>query len=251
MALEAMVCAPIVPVSLTASSFASPRVAAYLLHDEPGLVWRSTGLSGQFLRVNLSDAWDTIALMGSNLRATATIRVRAGASSAATDAASGAPLDITFNAHTGKMKRTGAMSFHKLNAPVNHPWVRIDITDAGNPDGYLQASRLVFGKAIECDGIDNGAEVSYENRSTSNLLRFKTTPTWKMTFSGIERSAFYGGWDIFLDWAAERNAFLFVPIIDGPYMHQEMGLATLNAVTKVTHNNWETVEIEVTAQLNL
>lgn len=251
MALEAIVCAPIVPVSLNASSAASPQVAAYLLHDEPGLVWRSTGLSGQYLRVNLSGAWDTIALMGSNLRASATIRIRAGATSAATDATSGAPIDVTINAHTGSIKRTGAMSFYKLNGPVNHTWVRIDITDTGNPDGYLQASRLVIGKAIECDGIDNGAEVSYENRSTSNLLRFKTTPTWKMTLSGISEADYYAEWEDFIDWAAERRAFLFVPIVGGPHMHKQMGLATFANVAKATKINHDRSEVELTVQLNL
>ena len=54
---------------------------SYMLTDHPAIVWRSANLTSVFFIVDMGSApvaYDTVALIGSNLRATDTVRVQTG-----------------------------------------------------------------------------------------------------------------------------------------------------------------------------
>ena len=197
--------------------------------DEPGFVWRTANLTTTYGKVQLSGAeWDTFALVGSNLRATDTIRIRAGATSASVDGTAGLTVDQTFNAWSGVAPTGGALSFKLLTASVTSPFVRIDITSAGNPANYVQAGRLVLGKRVETDGVNVGAEQTFEDSSVvesgpgyTSVDRYNTRIGWKVTLEGITDAKYYTNWFPFLRSVGITQAFVFIPDTDSPYIQNQ------------------------------
>ena len=161
--------------TLTASSTAGNLTAANLLTDIKSEVWRSIGTSA-----TLTLAWPVAEMVGMvalpfcSLTASATIRVRGYSDGGATllfdtstfyTASNGAaagqtavidktaapfvpptiwdwglvPLNVNSYAHAGAA--TGAVWF----APYAVKTIRIDIYDASNPLGYIEAGRIVVG----------------------------------------------------------------------------------------------------------
>ncbi len=199
--------------------------------DEPGFVWRSANLTTVYAKVQLTSAvtdWDTFALVGSNLRATDTIRVRAGATSAAVDGTSGLTVDQTFNAWTGVAPTGGALSFKLLGAIVTSPFVRIDITSTSNPATYVQAQRIVIGKRVETDGVNVGAEQTFEDSSPietgpgyTSVDVYNVRIGWKVTLEGITDAKYYTNWFPFLRTVGLTQAFVFIPDTDSPYVQNQ------------------------------
>ncbi|OHC91540.1 MAG: hypothetical protein A2095_08940 [Sphingomonadales bacterium GWF1_63_6] len=231
-------------VSIVPSSTATATSASNMLHDEKALVWRSTGLTGTYLVVTQTGAWDTIALVGTNLRATDTIRIRAAAT---TTAVTSAPaLDQTIPAFSGVPKATGGMVVFRLNAPVTHAIIRIDITSTGNPAGYVQVSNLILGTTVEWDGIDTGAEVSYENQGSSYLRKFLTKPTWKIKLSGMDTASYYGEWEDFCLAASDRRGFLFIPIYSDTFQQKRSAFVSMVGEPKMTFITGDIYTLELT-----
>jgi hypothetical protein len=193
--------------------------AANLRLDEPGMVWRSNGLTSVFLKVQLDgSAWDTFALVASNLRGTDTIRIRAGASSTVVDGTSSLTVDQTFNAWTGTAPTNGALSFKLLGAALTSPFVRIDITSTSNPSGFVQASRLVIGKRVVTDGVAIGAEQTFEDMSNvedglgfTSVDRYGVRVGWKVTLEAISDADYFGNWYPFLRDVGRSKGFVFIP----------------------------------------
>lgn len=233
-------------VSIAPSSTANATSASNMLHDEKALVWRSTGLTGTYLVVTQTGAWDTIALVGTNLRATDTIRIRAAAT---TTAVTSAPvIDQTIPAFSGVAKTTGGMVVFRLNAPVTHTVIRIDIVSTDNPAGYVQVSNLILGTAVEWDGIDVGAEVSYENQGQSYLRKFLTKPTWKINLSGMDTTSYYEVWEDFCLAASDRRGFLFIPIYGDAFQQKRSAFVSMVGAPKMTFITGDiyTLELMVT-----
>ncbi len=231
-------------VTLATSSTSGATDASNMLHDEKALVWRSTGLTGQYISIVQSGSWDVIALIGTNLRAQDTIRVRAANSLA--DVTANPAINQTFAAFSGTPKATGAMVLFRLSSPVTHSHVRIDITSTGNPDGFIQVSNLVLGKGIEWDGVDAGAEVTYDNQTTTYMRKYLTKPSWKINLSGIPQSAYYDEWEDFLLKAGERGGFLYVPIYNDAYTQKRSAYVSISNPSKTTMNTFNDFTIELT-----
>lgn len=228
---------------LTPSTTGTATSASNMLHDEKALVWRSTGVTA-YLNLEQSGAWDTIALVGTNLRATDTIRVRAAATLAAVTSA---PLvDRSIAAFSGVAKASGGMVLLRLTAPVSHAFIRIDITSTGNPAGYIQVSNLILGSAVEWDGIDQGAERTFDNQGSSYLRKYPTKPTWKMTLSGMTQTAWYDVWEDFSLKATERGGFLFVPVYNDVYMQKGSAFVSMVGSPKQTFDTSDIMRVELT-----
>ncbi|MBD8619759.1 hypothetical protein IFT67_12585 [Sphingomonas sp. CFBP 13728] len=204
-------------VSLGGNEIATAPVAN-MRNDEPGMVWRANTTAPSF-KVQLDGSeWDTVALVGLNVPASATIRIRAGASSAAVDGTSGLTVDQTFPAWSGTEPTNGALSFKLLAAKVTSPFVRIDIDSTGNPAGYVQAQRLVIGKRVVTDGVAVDAEQTFEDMSNveeglgyTTVDRYGVRVGWKVTLEGISDAAYYGNWYSFLRDVGSSKAFVFIP----------------------------------------
>lgn len=226
------------------SSTRAPTSASNMLHDEMALTWRSTGLDGVSLVLTGAGVWDTIALVGTNLRSTDTIRVRAATTNSGLTI--GPDYDATFPAYTGAAKATGAMVVHCLDEAVSLPFIRIDITAPGHPAGFIEVSNLILGKAVEWDGIDQGAEVTFDNATTSYLRKYQTKPTWKITLSGISQAAWFNVWEDFCLQAGQRGGFLFVPIYNDEFMGKRSAYVNMVGSPKLTYITSDILNVEMT-----
>ncbi|MBD8699272.1 hypothetical protein IFT54_05510 [Sphingomonas sp. CFBP 13714] len=226
-------------------------------NDEPGFVWRSANLTTVYAKVQLTGAvteWDTFALVGSNLRATDTIRVRAGATAAAVDGTSGLTVDQTFNAWTGVAPTGGALSFKLLGAVVASPFVRMDITSTGNPATYVQAQRIVIGKRVETDGVNVGAEITFDDSSIvetgpgyTSVDIYNVRIGWKVTLDFITDAKFFTNWFPFLRRVGTFQPFVFIPDTDSLYVQSQAVFARVTSSAKgsLPGTDANTVEINV------
>ena len=106
-------------------------------------------------------------------------------------------------------------------------YVRVDISAAGHPAGFVQASRLVIGKAVTTDGVDQDADNGFESLDTINsgtgytsFQYFSTLPTWKVTFSEISDYSWRADWHPLLQWAGAGRGVLLVPEVEAVDKHQ-------------------------------
>lgn len=146
--------------ALTAGSEAATLPGGNLQRPQPGKVWRSAGLTDTWIVLDFGAArsWDWIAWVNANFTAAATIRARASDSEAALTSAPG--WDSTAESWwpaTGRPtvdedepEPEGYTLIKSLiGAPKTFRYLRLDISDPANPAGYVQAGRLVVGKALQ------------------------------------------------------------------------------------------------------
>lgn len=221
-----------------------------LLRDEPARVWRSEDTTAQ-LTFQVSDEWDTFALVGNNLRATDTIRLRAGATLASLDATP--PLDLTFVAWTGMAPLAKAISFHLLSAPVAYSFVRIDINSPGNPDGFIEASRLVLGSRVATAGINIGAERRFLDGSViedgpgyTTIQEHRRRLLWKVGIGPIKATEYYGTWDRFLHRVGKSRGFLFIEDTNAPWVQSEAAFVRVHNEANTGNVSSDFVKMEMT-----
>ena len=216
--MTAVFCAP-TSFSVASGSEGAVAPARNLNTDPMGLVWRSTGLLGVQLTISLADpSFDTVALVGSNLRAGDTIRVRAGSSASVVAGETDLLLDATVPAWTGTAPTSGALTVLVLDAPIAASFVRLDLTSSGNPDGYVEASRLIIGKRVQADGIDIGCEQTFEDGSDvqeglgfTTVDEYRVRIGWKVSVSGVKEADYWAKWFPFLRSIGRHKGFLFLP----------------------------------------
>jgi len=113
--------------------------------------WRATALGSANLVVDLGAAFaiNLIALLYTNATSAATWRIRGATSEANLTAAPGYDSGniAHWPAQTGLGDWAWTHAFKFLTTAQNYQWWRIDITDAANPAGYYQASRLYIAAA--------------------------------------------------------------------------------------------------------
>lgn len=240
------------PNELVAYATPSQTTAPFtnMLRDEPARVWRSPGTTA-YLTMQVSGTWDTFSLVDNNLPASATIRLRAGPSVQSVDGAT-APLDVTFPAWTGTAPLNRATSFHLLNAPVSHAFVRLDINSSGNADGFIQASRLVIGKRVETTGVNIGAERQHIDSSTVNdgpgyttIQEYRRRLQWKVNIGPITATAYYNDWDRFLYRVGRSRGFLFIEDTTAPYVQSETAFVRCQAEAKSVNVSSDYAKLEM------
>lgn len=206
----------VAPLPFTDANSPAPingTTVEHLNSDRPGYVWRGS-LSTASFTVDLgTDAeYDTIALIGSNLRAGDTVRVQTGTTADATT------YDVSATAWTGKKPRQyTAKTVIKLPSTRTDRFVRITITATGHPSGYVQAQRLVIGKAVSTYGVKFGAKVNFEDRSVittgpgfTDVDRYDVLPAWDISTTGITDRAWREDWSPVLMEVGSSSGILFV-----------------------------------------
>lgn len=214
-------------ITYEASSTQTVAHPRNMTNDEPGLVWRSSSVSGAYVVFKTAGVdFDTIALVGNNLRASDTFRVRMGANAA--DLVGAPAFDQTYPAWSGVKPLDKAISFVQLNMPVSHAYIRIDFASAGNPDGFVEVCRLVLGKRITNAGIDVGAEATFDDRSNviegrgfTTIERYTVRQSHKITIGQVTESQFYNDWEPFLASVGQSKFFLYVEETESPYLQRK------------------------------
>lgn len=148
--------------TVAASSTQGTLTADYVQQRDPEQVWRATGCTAEYLTFAFdgSVAANALVIVGHNLSALATLRLRLGATAA----------DVTASPAVD----TGAVSAWPSGGKQSPPdwpfefslltWAnttgygfgRLDIADASNPDGYVEIGRLFCGESfVPTANIDN------------------------------------------------------------------------------------------------
>lgn len=206
----------VAPLPFTDANSPAPingTTVEHLNNDRPGLVWRGALTTASFtVDLGTGAEYDTIALIGSNLRAGDTVRVQTGTTADAT------AYDATTPARTGKKPRQyTAKTVIKLPSTRTDRFVRITITATGHPSGYVQAQRLVIGKAVSTYGVKFGAKVNFEDRSVittgpgfTDVDRYDVLPAWDISTTGITDRAWREDWSPLLMEVGSSSGILFV-----------------------------------------
>lgn len=206
-----------------------------LLNDQPAMVWRSGTLTSVYFEAKLSGApVNALALVGANLRAADTIRIRI-ASTEAGARGSSAAIDVTQTAWSGTAPTRGAKVIVNFTS-TQLLYLRVDIVSTGNPAGYVEAARLIVGKALNLDGIDIGAEhefvdefAAFQSAGTNAL---PVLMKWKVGISGVTEAAYWTEWQAFFEYVGKRNAFLFVPVMGGTYLQRQASYCVMSDAPK-------------------
>lgn len=210
--------------------------------DEKGLVARSTGNTASFT-VNLgsSQTIDTVALIGSNLPASATVTITAGS------------YNGTVAAYSGDKDSDTTTKTIVQFSPVTTSTVTISITS----NAVIQIQRLVIGKRVETEGIDQGCSQSFEDQSVieksnghTTIEQYDVLTSWKAKMSWLTDSQWRSQFFTLFRRAGQSRAVLFVPTADDPSTFQhEAVFGRFESVAKGdynNHNNW-VAEFTITA----
>lgn len=163
---------------LAATTEAAQFSAEYTQDDSPQLFWWSTAIAAeQVIDCDLGAAreYDFIGILGHNLTASATIVVKGADDSA-----------FSSNVVTDTLTHSGNNLWEKLAAARTKRYVRISMTDAVNPSGYLQVGTIVVGKG---NALNRGPSVPDRDGSL-NETETERSPSENM-FTVQERPSLY------------------------------------------------------------
>lgn len=189
---------------------------AELNNDQAGLGWRF-GLAGAYLIVDLGASpapYNYVGLFGSNLRASDTVTIQTGTTTAGTGGYAGTAQP----AYIGlKDEATTTKTIIKLPTLRAERYVRIDLTGAGHPDGFLQFTRLVIGSAVANDGIEIGAKQSFDTQTIvytgpgwRSIDRYGSLDAWKVSTAWIKDTDWRANWAPLLRYASAGNGLMFI-----------------------------------------
>lgn len=184
-------------------------------NDEPGMVWR-TGLTG-WVVLDLGAGvkpYDTVALVGTNLRATDTVRVRTGTATSGTGA-----HDVTTAAYTGTLPEgRSTTTIIRLASMRTERYLRLDFVATAHPAGFIEVMRACVGRAILCFNPDFGFEMIADDQSPvaqgpgyRTVDRYAPTPGAKFSLGWVTDDSWFADWWPMLLWAGTARALLFVP----------------------------------------
>lgn len=188
------------PLDFTASSTdTSGGTLSWLGNDYPGLTWRGA-VSGS-ITIDLGtdpQTYDVVALIGTNLRSTDTVRIQTGTTSGTMNGYDSG----TVPAWSGtKPKYLTAKAIFPLSTLRGERFIRITYSAPSHPDGYVEFQRLVIGKAVRTAGVDYGAKMIVEDRSVINsgagftsIDQYDRVPSWEFKSTGITDQAWREDW---------------------------------------------------------
>ncbi|RZF61214.1 hypothetical protein EWE75_18660 [Sphingomonas populi] len=208
---------PPLPFTVAASSPA-PLVGsvANLNIDIPGMVWRGSNASSIIVDLGASAvAYDTVAVIGTNLAANDTVRIRTGTGN---DGTSGGYAGTALPAWSGsKSPASSADCIYRLGSTRTERYLRIDFTSS-NASGYVQAVRLVIGKAITTMGVDFDAEQGFVDRAVistgagyTSIDEYDVLISWKFSTGWISEASWRNDWFPMLQSVGQRRGILFIP----------------------------------------
>ncbi|GAA0456795.1 MULTISPECIES: hypothetical protein [Sphingomonas] len=215
--MRALFVSPLPFVGTTATGIAAPIAGSvdFLNDDRPGLVWR--GATNGAVMIDLGPdpvEYNTVAVIGSNLRASDTVRVQTGS---APDTMDGYDSTAKSAWQGKKPKQLTAKSVLKLPATRAERFVKITFAAPNHPNGYVQFQRLVIGKAVSTYGIEFGAKLNFEDRSVittgpgfTTTDRYDVLPAWDISTTGITDEEWREQWAPLLLEAGSSAGILFV-----------------------------------------
>ena len=238
--MSAILCLPLAFTVSANTGWSALTPVTNLNIDEPGMVARSTGNTASFT-VNLgsSQSIDTVALVGSNLPSSATVTVTAGGYNSGSTAA-----------YTGVKDAETTTKTILQFSPVTTSTVTVQITS----NAPIQIQRLVIGKRINTEGIDQGCTQSFEDQSVieqgaghTTVERFDVLTSWKAKMSWISDAQWRSQFFPFFRKAGQSRAVLFVPTADDPTTFQhEAVFGRFTSVAKGDYNNYDNWVVEFT-----
>lgn len=199
---------------------------SYLANDVAGQVWRG-GTSSYFV-IDLGAAavaYDTVALVATNLRPTDTVRIQTGDGETNMNG-----LDQTGPAYAGNYA-PGAISIFRLPSTRSERYVRVQITAPGHPDVFVQIGRVVVGKAITTLGIAPSSKQVFDDDSVrgrgpgyTTVDEYPTYVTWQISCAMITDDDWLTKWNPFLRRAGNKRGILFIPETELPARWQGMAI---------------------------
>lgn len=134
--------------TLTAGSAVSTLPVTNLQNSDPARKYRTTGLASQYVQADHgsgnSYAYNCVFFVGANFTNSATLQVRASATDpVAAPALNQSGLDLWPGSKPTKANWAYPIAMASWTNSTAYRFYRFDITDAGNPDGYLEAGRLI------------------------------------------------------------------------------------------------------------
>lgn len=191
--------------TLAAASTASGLSVTNLQDSDPTRKWRSTSITSQYITIDFgatgATACNAAAFINTNLTNSATIRVRASNSSAGA-VTSSPSLDVSgIDVYPGSKSAlrdwTNHIAFGTWTNANSYRYWRIDFSDAGNSDGYLEAGRLMMAAYWQPSlNMDQSVAISYESvdaveRTAHNQLltqrRGSVGRRFDLTFSSMDQ----------------------------------------------------------------
>lgn len=147
---------------VTASSVQGSLSADYVQVMDPAQVWRATGCAAEYLDFAFDGAVaaNALVIVGHNLSALATLRLRLAATAA--DVTAAPAVDTTALSAWPSSGKHGALdwpyefSLLTWSNSTAYGFGRLDIEDPTNPDGFVQAGRLFCGPGfVPSANVDN------------------------------------------------------------------------------------------------
>jgi len=238
---------PALPATIVANNADANAPASRVLLDEPGLVARAPGTLSLTFDMG-GAAFNSVAAIGNNLTSDQTIRVRVGS---ALDMSGGVVLDVTVPAWSGIPPVGKAISYIPLPSTYTARYVRVDLQSGGT--GTVEVSRVIVGKRIEVDGIDNNAQKTPTSGSTvddgpgwTTVGEARTRLKWQANVGNIARDSFYREWSPFLFNMGKHNAFLFIPQTESDGIQVEAALVRNADDPKTVDVTSERFRVEMT-----
>lgn len=244
------------PFTVVAATESAIDPAINANNDIASMVWRSTNTS-PYIIVDLGPnpvSYDTVAIIGSNLRATDLIQIRTGTTSGGTGSLS-PPAEPAYSGT--RPEGYSSKSVYQLPSTRTERYVRIDFVATGHPEGAVSAQRIVIGKKLTTLSFDYGAEQSFVDPSTITsingadlITKVAARPRWKISISYLAASAWRNEWVGFLATVGKTQPILFVPNAEDTASYQSeviYGRIRSEASAKIPSNTLRMVELTIEA----
>lgn len=204
------------PFTVLSADQGAIAMAANANDDRVGMVWRTTGRTGYVvLDMGAGATYDTVAIVGSTLGASDTVRVRTGTSTTGIGAAD----TLAKAAFTGVKPEGFTTKTIFTLGNRSERYVRIDFASAA----IVEVQRIVVGPSIATIGLDLGPEHSIvDSSNVETTLGADTVEAglrkakWKFSMSMVTETDWRNYWLGFFARVGKSTPILFCPFSDKP-----------------------------------
>lgn len=170
--------------TLSASSAAAAYPASMVADYLRGLRWRSTGDTSEWLQVDFgsTQTWDSVIIWDGNFSTSATITFQ-GSANGSSWTTIVATIEVT----------TEGQLVLVAGAEQSWRYIRINIADPSNADGYIEVGRLFVGVYMETEHHHDynwwteTVDLSVGKRTPNGVRHVIVRPTFERLFLAFER----------------------------------------------------------------
>jgi hypothetical protein len=245
------------PFSVVSGSAKAIAPLSNLNTDHPAIVWQSVSLTGVAFVIDLGAnavAYDTVALIGTNLRGSDSLVINTGTTTTGTGSSTTSVAAVWSGP---KSDLATAKVIVTLPTTRTERYMRITATATGHADGCVQASRLVIGKSVVTLGVEVEAEHGFEDYSNvsqgagyTTVEPYDSVAFWKVNFSAITDIAWRTDWLPLIQWMGAKRGVLFIPELESPDKYQTQaifGRSTNKISGKYRAHDWVELELSMVA----